>query len=320
MRTAFLFVLTCTIAANAQFKENEKILVWSTSPSRQVDRTDELNGVLSHDLLVTQSNSRENDSAAQLETRSSLKAGLFSLIIPGGGQVYNGGTLNYIKAAGFLGIEAAAIAVNIIWNNKGNNQTTSFQNYADANYSVLRYAQWIKLNFNAWDPSADQATLQLVDEMFINGGPNPWQKVDFAKLHQVESILGGTAAGQFFTHNLPDYGEQQYYELIGKYPQFREGWNPNAATDNVNTSYDDLRYNVEVQKDSYYMGQRGLANNYYSVALTAINVVIANHFLSAIEAALWAHAHNKIVDAHVSLESLPQGLGYQAQVNLAVHF
>jgi hypothetical protein len=286
-----------------------------------------LTGDLSHDLFSVQEDTLSHaDSLALLETRSSLKAGFFSLLIPGAGQVYNGGTANYIKAAGFLAIEAAAIAVNIMWNNKGNNQTTWFQNYADnvtatTGYSVLRYAQWIQLNFNVWDPTADDATKSLVSEMInLNGGPAPWDKVNFEKLHAVETALGGTSAGQFFTHNLPQHGDQQYYELIGKYPQFREGWNPGAATDNVNTSYDQLKYSVEVNQDNYYMGQRGLANHYYSVAGTAVGVVIANHFLSAIEAAIWAHGHNKFVQTSVGVAPLPQGFGYQTQLNVAVNF
>ncbi|HUI30922.1 MAG TPA: hypothetical protein VLX91_11955 [Candidatus Acidoferrales bacterium] len=284
--------------------------------------TFERQSMTGHDLLIGIAAQPESlshrDSLYLLETRSSLKAGLFSLVVPGAGQVYNGGTVNYITAAGFLAIEAAAIAVNIIWINKGNNQTTFFQNYADANYSVLRYAQWIKLNFNSWDPNPDQATQNLLNEMFVNDGPAPWQKVDFGKLNEIESILGQTTPGQFFTHKLPPYGDQQYYELIGKYPQFREGWNPAAATDTVVT-YEQLKYGVEVGQDNYYMGQRGLANNLYAVAGTAIGVVIANHFLSAIEAAIWAHAHNKLVQTSVDVTPLPQGLGYQTRVNVAVN-
>lgn len=109
-----------------------------------------LTGVLSQDLFSPQAESLSHkDSLELFETRSSLKAGLFSLLVPGAGQFYNGGTGNYIKAAGFFALEAAAIAVNIIWTNKGNNQTTFFQNYADVltlttGYSVLRYAKWIQ--------------------------------------------------------------------------------------------------------------------------------------------------------------------------------
>jgi hypothetical protein len=281
-----------------------------------------LTGVLSQDLFSAQPGTLSHkDSLALLDTRSSLKVGLFSLLIPGAGQVYNGGDGNYFKAAGFLAIEAAAITVGIIWTNKGNTQTTFFQNYADANFSVLRYAEWIKLNFSVWDPNADDGTLKLVNEMFLDNGSAPWQKVDFERLNEVEDILGQTSAGEFFAHNLAEHGTQDYYEIIGKYPQFREGWNPNAATDNVNVTYDQLKYDLEVAQDNYYMDQRGKANNLYSVAGTALGVVIANHFLSAIEAAIWAHGHNKLIETSVGVSPVPSPVsGYQTQLKLAVLF
>ncbi len=278
-------------------------------PMKTNQSTNRLTGILSQDLFSTQPDTLSHkDSLEMFETRSSLKAGLFSLIVPGAGQFYNGGTGNYIKAAGFLALEVAAIAVNVIWTNKGNNQTIFFQNYADANFSVLRYAQWIQLNFNGWDPGANSATKNLVNEIFdVNTGTAPWQKVDFEKLNEVESILGQTSSGQFFSHNLAAHGTQDYYEIIGKYPQFRQGWNPNAATDNVNITYDQLKDDVETQVDYYYMQQRGDANNFYGVAGTALGVVIANHFLSAIEAAIWAHGHNKSIQTSIGMSPLPQG-------------
>jgi hypothetical protein len=306
-----------------------------------------LTGVLSQDLLyptaspisgpwiaVQPETLSHKDSLEMFETRSALKAGMFSLLVPGTGQIYNGGTGNYIKAAGFLAVEAAAIAVNIIWNNKGNKQTTFFQNYADAHYSVARYAQWIQNNLpqieqyimsQGFSPNVDVANFYASSkELWLNGtGPDPnqppWTQVNWYALNKVESALGG-----FFSHNLPPYGTQQYYELIGKYPQFREGWNPNAANDAYNPNvdlYTYLRDSLEVSTDSYYMGQRGLANNLYAVAGTAIGVVIANHFLSALEAAIWAHGHNKWIETRVGVSPVPfPNAGYQTELNVAINF
>jgi hypothetical protein len=311
-----LFVLFLMIGASVNAQSLKTSVVENTRgriPFLESDPKNPLTGMLSQDLFAAQPQALSHrDSLHLQETRSSLAAGVFSLIIPGAGQVYNGGTGNYLKAAGFLALEAAAIAVNIAWNNKGNNQTTFFQNYANGHYSALRYAQWIALNYKRWDPTISQT---LINEMLAEV-----QKNNFEKLNAVETDLGTTSDGQFFTHNLPAYGQQQYYELIGKYPQFREGWNLNAGADTVNVTYDQLKYNVEVEQDNYYMGQRGLANHYYSVAGTALGVVIANHFLSAIEAAIWAHGHNKEIETTVGVSPLPVGLGYQTQLNVVVHF
>lgn len=296
-------------------------------PTGTNQSTRKLTGVLSQDLFSAQAGSLSHkDSLEMFETRSSMKAGLFSLLVPGAGQLYNGGTGNYLKAAGFLAIEAAAIAVNIIWTNKGNNQTNYFQNYADANYSVVRYVRWIQLNLQTLEQingPNDPATANYYasnSQIWTNHvAPDPtkpaWTQVNWDALNKVESALGG-----YFSHNLAAHGTQDYYEIIGKYPQFREGWNPNAATDNVNTTYDQLKYDVEVALDNYYMDQRGIANNFYAVAGTALGVVLANHFLSAIEAAIWAHGHNKLIETSVRISQLPQGAGYQTEVRLAIKF
>lgn len=303
-----------------------------------------LTGVLSQDLFAARSDTlSRKDSLDVLETRSSLKAGLFSLLIPGAGQVYNGGTGNFIKAAGFLAIEAAAIAANIVWTNKANNKTTYFENYADGTpsqwstynngnlgylpndpkvhyYNVYKYAQWVVTNYAQLEQqngtsSSNQTIISdhinniLKNKTFDPSIP-PWMQVSWYDLNTVEFAMGG-----YFSHQLPQYGQQQYYELIGKYEEFREGW---SDEDPTFLAYTQLQPATNLS--GYYMDQRGLANNYYGYAGTALGVLLANHFLSAIEAAIWAHGHNKLIETSVNVTPLPQGLGYQTQVNLAVHF
>lgn len=303
-----------------------------------------LTGNLSHDLFSAQAESlTHKDSILILETRSSLKAGFFSLLIPGAGQVYNGGTANYVKAAGFLAVEAAMIAVNIIWTNKGNAKTNYFQSYADGNssdwstynstnlgyvivnpqvhyYNVYKYAQWVVNNYpqleatngsTGNDPTIQQYVYSILYSKTFDPNKAPWLQVNWYALNQVEAALGG-----YFSHQLPAYGQQQYYELIGKYPEFREGWNDENPT---YVSYDQLQPATNLS--GYYMDQRGLANNLYGVAGTAIDVLIANHFLSAIEAAIWAHGHNKFLQTSLSVTPVPvPGGGYQTQLNVAVNF
>jgi len=42
--------------------------------------------------------------------------------------------------------------------------------------------------------------------------------VNLGELNRLEGDLGG-----YYSHQLPPHGEQ-YYEEIGKYPQFNVGW------------------------------------------------------------------------------------------------
>ncbi|MCL4509749.1 MAG: DUF5683 domain-containing protein [Bacteroidetes bacterium] len=305
MNKILLLIFAMAVAANAQVNKPSK----------------ELTGVLSHDLFASAPSMSHEDSLAMFETRSALKAGLFSLIIPGAGQAYN---KNYLKAAAFFAVEVAGWVVDVVWTNKGNEKTNFFQTYADgtaaANYtnehwSVVQYATWIQKNLAQLEQinqSPDPATAnQYAPLMVVNtGGPAPWNKVNWSYLNKVEGALGG-----YFSHLLPIHGNQQYYELIGKYPQFRQGWDDENPTF---VNFQDLER--DTPHSGYYMDQRGQANYLYAVASTAVGVVLVNHFVSAIEAALWAHSHNKFVQTSVGMSPLPQGMGYQTEVNLALHF
>lgn len=308
MKKTILMILALSFAANAQTRHpNER-----------------LTGVLSHDLFVSAPTMTHEDSLAMIETHSALKAGLFSLIIPGAGQAYN---KNYLKAAAFFAVEVAGWVVDVVWTKKGNDKTNFFQTYADgtpaANYkdghwSVVQYATWIQKNLaqlEQLNQSPDPATAnQYAPLMVVNGGgPAPWSKVDWTSLNKVEGALGG-----YFSHLLPIHGNQQYYELIGKYPQFRQGWD-DSEFGTGNTNFVNF-VDSSTPHSGYYMDQRGEANYLYAVASTAVGVVLVNHFVSAIEAALWAHGHNKLIQTSVGMSPLPQGLGYQTEVRLAVRF
>jgi hypothetical protein len=83
-----------------------------------------------------------------------------------------------------------------------------------------------------------------------------------------------------FSHHLPLRPEQQYYELIGKYPQYGGGWDDAAWF----TKDDVLTSNVS-QKFLKYSRMRGDANNFYNIAATVSYVIVANHILNALEAA-----------------------------------
>lgn len=338
MRTVLLMVFAFSISVEAQTRmsESENLFLKSTELAAQ-PRKPMLTGVLSEDLFVAGSGLRAKDSIAHIdnvETRSALKAGVFSLLIPGAGQAYNH---DYWVAAGFFAVEVAAWAVDFIWTTKANNKEKYYMSYADgtasdnyqnAHYSVVRYAQWIKNNvtqleqYNQTTQQGQQIIAQQIP-ILINGSVSPseppWQQVNWDALNTIEANMGG-----YFTHQLFPHGNFEYYELIGKYPQFRQGWvdSPYALWLNGGqTGAAPIDYNPSDTPDSrYYMDQRGLANNLFSVASTALGVVLVNHFASAIEAAIAAHVYNKNIHTHVSMSELPMGMGYQTQFKVAVDF
>jgi hypothetical protein len=86
---------------------------------------------------------------------------------------------------------------------------------------------------------------------------------------------------KYLSHHLPDNKTQQYYEMIGKYEQFGAGWDDfDQGTDySANRiSYVDMRHN---------------SNNLLGKAKNMASISIANHILSAFDAALSVRKYNK---------------------------
>jgi hypothetical protein len=83
-----------------------------------------------------------------------------------------------------------------------------------------------------------------------------------------------------YTHVLPETHTQQYYEMIGKYKQFFQFWD---------------EYDSATEWSPYlgeYVDMRDQANRYYNKADTFVMISVANHLLSAFDAALTARRFN----------------------------
>lgn len=212
--------------------------------------------------------------------KSPFLAGLFSLVIPGAGEFYTG---DYWKTAIFVALEAALITTAVVYDNKGDNKTDEFQQYADDyknpahNWSVVKYSQWIIDNrLDGVDPG-----IIISDDESLP----PWERVDWAVLNQYENG----------THKLPLHGEQQYYELIGKYPQFTPGWNDFQVGQNI------LEFPPNFKT---YSSMRGKANDYYNVADKAVIGIYINHFLSMLDAVWSAVQFNKDLTVKFRFEEI----------------
>jgi hypothetical protein len=125
--------------------------------------------------------------------RSIGKALLLSAAIPGAGEFYN---KSFLKGLAFLGVEAGAIAVAIIYNQRGNEKEDAFEAYAREHWFEDKY--WASL-----------AQLSGCDE------DNRQCLKDYEREH--------------FSHFLPDERNQTYYENIGKYDQFNAGWDDSIS-------------------------------------------------------------------------------------------
>lgn len=276
---------------------------------RDQNKFQELSGVLALDSKQASYNAQQIKNTSQLEETAAKKtpmlAAALSLVLPGAGEFYSE---SYIKSAIFIAVETAAIVVGLSYNKKGDDQTQFFQNYADKHWSVTRYAKWVTNPANAKkiNPAVD---LSKYNVLGTNG------KVNWNELNRLESDLGS-----YFSHRLPFYGEQQYFELIGKYPQYNVGWD-DFGDENTPFEYKADRSNL-TKNFVYYSEERGKANDFYNIASKAVIVVFANHIISAIDAAWSAHSFNKNIQLQASLEKYQNGLTsyYYPQLHLQYRF
>jgi hypothetical protein len=205
------------------------------------------------------------------DKKSPLLAGALSFVLPGAGEFYNG---DYIRAGIFVAIEAAVITTAVIYNNKAIKQTESFQNFADKNWSVVKYAEYLN------SQQTDQSKL-----VYINPDESlpPWERVNWTQLNAAEQAGNGT-------HMLAQHGTQQYYELIGKYHEYIPGWP--GGNDIVNPP--------QIMLD--YSKMRGKANDLYNVSSKAVIGIYINHFLSVLDAVWVTVKHNKSLAVKMRME------------------
>jgi hypothetical protein len=270
----------------------------------QSDSSAVLTGILAVDI---RNGLRESDDEAspfnegsERPHKSVLLAGVLSAVVPGTGQIY--AEAPWWRAVLYGTVEVAGWTLYGVYNAKGNAATNAFQNYADEHWDVTRYIDWVATNYTSWrsEDVNKAAVSEALASIYISNDPSlePWERVDFAQLNKLErAVTGG------FSHTLPAHGDQQYYEEIGKYFQYRAGWDDHQAAG------DTVIFNPSAvsERNKDYVGQREHANALGSYAGTALGVVVVNHVVSLIDAVLQARGYNVSVRSEIRGMTLPNG-------------
>jgi len=256
------------------------------------------------------------------EEKSPWLAALLSLAVPGAGEMYS---KNYLKAALFFAVEATSWSLAYSYNKKGNDQTSLYQDYANRHWSAVRYVNWTLDHLNALNPQ--NPNLKTKDEYsdlvygdIVQPQPDqclpPFDCINWVELNNMErDIASGYTNG--FTHTLPYYGEQQYYELIGKYDQFSRGWDDSDPND---PQENQIPLRSTSKRFYEYAKMRADANAQYDVASTWVSIAVINHVISAIDAYWSATRFNKSLHAEVRTKVIPTQLGLIPVPELKVRY
>ena len=299
-KTIVLLLVMLPIASFAQFRKSvraESIQLTELSGNFRIDLQAGLDRTW-NDSIMSVVVTREDSK------KSPLRAALFSAVIPGSGEFY---TDSYWRAGVFFAAEVGLWIAYAAYTSKGNDQTDLFQNFADEHWSVVRYAQWIEQYAGQLNPDAGGCSGMVTG----GGGLPPWERVDWSKLNLCEEVMG-RKSGNGFTHRLPQRPEQQYYELIGKYPQYAGGWD-----DATTVTPSDIVQKKVSPRFLEYSEMRGKANDFYNIAGTAASVLVVNHVLSALDAAWSAAQFNNRLKLETRLKPAPRPYGFTELVPTA---
>lgn len=239
------------------------------------------------------------------------KALFMSLVIPGSGQLYVGGsTLTYVRGGVYLALEA------LLWANWGyysvhkyNKQVNRYKNFAKEHYSIGKYENGMRDLYNT---NAD-----LYGNTFANrymGTRKSFCEAIYGKAgydgcyHEDAQSLFKNDPGHVgrFVKN-PVLLEEEI-EKVGSFSNASEVFQL-IADDNYVLGWDDLENatlatNLGLDKEEIvslgesenlgiYRSMRNKANDYADMQAWFFGGLILNHIVSAIDAALTANAHNK---------------------------
>ena len=253
--------------------------------------------------ISTWSNALSRQSQDEIAGRSVPLAFGLSAAVPGLGQAYN---RDWIAAAIFVAAEAALIAAHFSWKSSGNTGVEEYEQFANLNWSPPQYAEWLNAYSGYNGPEVELPSLSEDDFKH----PETWTaaqhvEVDafFEDIRTAERSSIYLETGASFSHVLPDFGEQQYYELIGKYFQYAPAW-----TDYSGNPDDDPR---DVMPDDanfyFYSDIHAEANDDLRSASLAGALIFVNHFAAGIQSAVVARMHNMKIQPSVSVSQSPRG-------------
>ncbi len=263
--------------------------------------------------------------------RSPVIGVAFSAIVPGAGEFY---AESYWRSALFFVAEVALWATAVHYQNKGQQGERDFVAFADglapngAGFANDGRTRWDAVRF------AERMSEIYTTERFLNSGlvPNANQirqmatelrtaqrlneirNRDYRFLNAFERIAVSAANNATLSHTLPPYGDQQYYELIGKYSEYAIGWYDYDITRMDN------RFEIHSQVYLQYASMRGMANQNLKTASNFFSLIVLNHALSAVDALIAVNQYNDRIRTSIQFQQDAMTQTIYPSASVAVSF
>jgi len=270
--------------------------------------------------------STENFSLLSSFREKPALAFLSSAVLPGSAQAMNG---NWVRTGLFAAVEATAIILAVDYQNRAERQERNYERNADQNWSVVQYAQWLTeyhLAHNLSNPYISDLRDEVAGLTPTFDTDIDWNAVDISVLRNAERntryITTDDQTANNFSHTLPAYGSQQYYELIAKYYQYQAGWK------DYHDFHDQLGHTENNFFQRYFFDRDGAYasplfwqfaddadrfNSLYRTGRTFQMLLIVNHVASAFDALFTVQLKQNRIEA---TSSIVPG----RQLSMTVHF
>lgn len=310
----------------------DKIVDLNTFDSKLQQEIENLihSGISPSDIIL-RTNAFSNDDISNgnhLWNALSIRPGvgfLGSAIIPGLSQAAGG---QYWKTALYIAIEATSIFLIIDGNKRGRELERRYINIGNQDWSVIKYASWVHNYYHnvpgaraPGSPDIDIRTLLTPAgiEQYNQLGrfPSPvfdieleWTWINLNALRQLERSSFYLTSGRPFSHDVQDFGSQQYYELMSKYFQFGPGWRDwNDNTHNVNSGL----YGMSPMWLSHARLEERF-NDSFRLAGNMVTLLVVNHIVSAFDALFTIQLKNHRLESGMNVNQ------YGAQYQLTWRF
>ncbi len=249
--------------------------------------------------------------------RSPKRALFMSMIVPGLGQAYVGQHWsNYTRGTlYFLTDVALAYGWHYYVVNRQDAQIVKYKTFADRNWSQYNYEDSTSKHFDPKEKDAmhphRQTYCESVQEKDTPTGNGLFQacrdanSVDYPSFKAVHDDRGlhlDTISNRRAAFPNP----HAFYEMIGKEPEFVTGWTDAKgilikdssfyATDELGNALKDVAgrfVTATTPNQQEYIHMRAKANEYARMQAYFLGGMVVNHIVSAIDAGLAAHYHNK---------------------------